>query len=1466
MKKLLALVLALVMTLGLATVGTNAATWSDLKDTDKVAADREEAFKVLNSIQIFESDENNNLNPDAQLTRAEAAKIIATLNLGKTAADNLSGNGGKFSDVPASNWASGYIEYCASTGIIAGRGDGTFDPAGSLTFAAFSKMLLVSLGYVAEVEELVGGEWEFNVARIATTIDLYKGMDTPASKEIVKRADAAQMAFNVLKTPMVTYAYNGTNLLTNISAVGKTAAVYETTAARDTQTISTATVNDGSARGTYMVEFAERHFPKLTRNSHDTDDWGRPCTTWTLNREVVGSFVNSDIVVFTTNEDVKGSELYKVLGGATLLSQYANDLTGAFAFWNIYVDGVELTANTNPTKAAVITRIRNQGSWMGDGLNTIANRIAGAGTELTVYLDEDSYYNYGVVTNDTAKVPVVTIVVRNTWLAEALADYNTTDKNLLLGVYTADDAPETKKAATSKVAADLTGYKEGDWVLVKMTRDDNVVREVSDPEIVKGAYINAYTVVDGMDTITVDSKDEYGIAATAHTDATILRNYTLRELQGFTYDLYTDGQASHLYGIQYASKDTDLVFVAGYEKDSTALAATTLKANLIFMDGTMATKTVSLAPQGNARAFFNAAGKSNQVLNTWFEYAKATDGTIVLRNRLAFAGEVTGAGPAQYSVVLDPTYDVNPDIDSKHTTMAFTDKAGANLFAVGSDNTIYISAVADDSVKTGTAPAVLTGAISRVTGVTKGVKNASMIGVDTDKYEALDKTIVKLNAFNATTTVGGAAKSNAYFVYDANRYIVAAVVLTENTAADHLMYIIDDGNPNGINKRENVAGVGYVDHYTAILDGKTELVDVKVDSLKTNTDTNKLAVNTLYAVAYDSTGEYVVYATEATNTPAQLTGTLNQQRGWAEYVNALTNKTTIQVGDQANRRTTNMLYVKNTLGDNVGYIALNASGNYWVYRPDTDTYTRYGTASAAYAAATTADSKGNGYSVDSVYAMCDKATGSASTMVFIAKLSTAGGVFVAAGNTVTALGTANGTTYKASTASIGNIIVNKTTGTASADVKYTAPLYVARNAAATFTVRAYTQAGALVDAVPVAGTLKDGVLNTRVTFPAGTFTTGETYKFEIDTESFSAVKVRYLDKDGKELTVAASATDTTGDLIYGSATTLVKDGVGVLFADFKADLNKGKYAAQTPAYTITGIVGTDNDKTATANSGVGITGTSTLKALAKTGGTSTMLEAKGDDYVDVKFGAALDPRATRTITVDAGATGKALSTFGVTTATDSALTLTVAATGTTTLSKGANYALSNIKVSLSGDTTNDYGYIVKIGSYGTALIDGSAGATAVSLDTTDVITMDDDVVITADDITVTPMAKIKIVAGSWTANSITLVYNEKVDKTTAEAAAYTWVKAAGTQTGTPVKVGAELQADGKTVVITYKDEILMKGNTIALTATTVEQAGTAGADATYDTWASGNVNAALAATALDTKDGKNIITGLDFAE
>ena len=324
MKKLLALVLALVMSLSLVTI-SNAA----FKDADKI--DYKEAVDVMNAVGVFIGDEKGNFNAKENLTREQAAKIIAYLELGEKAADALVGSA-TFTDVAATRWSAGFVSYCAQAGVVAGY-DGKFDPAGQLTALQFGKMLLVEIGYDAKAAGMVGTDWAINTSKLLATTGLMNGIDGSVN-QVLTREKAAQMTLNALKTPTVEYATKGSNITVNGAEInfGASTPTYVTNTIAKEQTISKDKLTNS---GEYTIELGEKLYKKLVL-SDTTDAFGRPTRTWTFENKKVGEYVKDADLEYTAGTDYE--VVYADLG-----------LTKSAKITEYYVDG----KTTTPAAASV---------------------------------------------------------------------------------------------------------------------------------------------------------------------------------------------------------------------------------------------------------------------------------------------------------------------------------------------------------------------------------------------------------------------------------------------------------------------------------------------------------------------------------------------------------------------------------------------------------------------------------------------------------------------------------------------------------------------------------------------------------------------------------------------------------------------------------------------------------------------------------------------------------------------------------------------------------------------------------------------------------------------------------------------------------------------------------------------------------------------------------------------------------
>ena len=201
MKKLLAMVLALVMTLSLA-VSANAA-FKDVKDINETYA---ESAEVLANLGVFKGYEDGSFNPKGDITRAEVAAIVYRIYTGDVKdvqAKNYE-TYNKFADMAGAGWAKGYIGYCANAAFIKGYPDGNFKPAGKVTGYEALAMILRAVGYDKN-NEFTGADWALHVAQIAQKngiLDNVKGVDlnAPATREVV-----AELLFRAINVPMVSF-------------------------------------------------------------------------------------------------------------------------------------------------------------------------------------------------------------------------------------------------------------------------------------------------------------------------------------------------------------------------------------------------------------------------------------------------------------------------------------------------------------------------------------------------------------------------------------------------------------------------------------------------------------------------------------------------------------------------------------------------------------------------------------------------------------------------------------------------------------------------------------------------------------------------------------------------------------------------------------------------------------------------------------------------------------------------------------------------------------------------------------------------------------------------------------------------------------------------------------------------------------------------------------------------------------
>ena len=410
MKKLLAMVLALVMTLSLA-VSANAA-FKDVKDIDETYA---EAVEVLTGMKVFKGYEDGSFLPKNAITRAEVAAIvyrIYTTDVKDTYVKNYE-TYNKFADMAGAGWAKGYIGYCANAALVKGYPDGNFKPSGKVTGYEVLAMILRAVGY-DQKGEFTGADWALHVAEIAEQNKILKNvkgvdLNAPATRELV-----SELLFQSIQVPMVSY-----------------------TAAFGYQNVSLTGDKDKNLLKNNAT-LGYKNFGLIC--GEDEDEWGRPTKVWANDVNESGKYESGKdseyaIIAYKADASFQAAtaqcDILKELGTK-------KDVKG-----NLIVNGQKLDAVT---------------------LKDVTGKVGAQGRQIEVF------YKYNDA-GDTRIVMIDTFLAYVDGTAEAKFDKNghmTTPYTMTLYVY--DEENVGRKVVLEDKDEAFT-YEEGDYVLVNAYTD-----------------------------------------------------------------------------------------------------------------------------------------------------------------------------------------------------------------------------------------------------------------------------------------------------------------------------------------------------------------------------------------------------------------------------------------------------------------------------------------------------------------------------------------------------------------------------------------------------------------------------------------------------------------------------------------------------------------------------------------------------------------------------------------------------------------------------------------------------------------------------------------------------------------------------------------------------------------------------------------------------------------------------------
>ena len=317
-------VLALVLAFACAFTMFAGAAFTDSADI-KVDAD---VVDTLVSLGIVEGFEDGSFQPNGTVTRAQMAKMIYVLRTGKSDASAYNDDKTSFTDI-GSHWARGYIKYCQSLGIIAGKSNTKFVPNEKVSAQEAAKMLLVTLGYDANKAGLVGTNWAAKTNALADENGLLEDVNTSFTGPC-PRQYAAQLIYNALDTETVVWrddAYTNENYAgTPNKTIGQK---YMGLESKDTGVLAAVSKEDG--KDTFRLTV--NGLPSMTKVEKDYSSL--------LGQEVKVLYKETDKVygVYATDKNLTVTTLVDDIDDA-------DKTNGKFK-----VDGTEYKTNTTSAKA-----------------------------------------------------------------------------------------------------------------------------------------------------------------------------------------------------------------------------------------------------------------------------------------------------------------------------------------------------------------------------------------------------------------------------------------------------------------------------------------------------------------------------------------------------------------------------------------------------------------------------------------------------------------------------------------------------------------------------------------------------------------------------------------------------------------------------------------------------------------------------------------------------------------------------------------------------------------------------------------------------------------------------------------------------------------------------------------------------------------------------------------------------------
>ena len=350
-------VLALVLAFACAFTMFAGAAFTDSADI-KVDAD---VVDTLVSLGIVEGFEDGSFQPNGTVTRAQMAKMIYVLRTGNSDASAYNDEKSSFTDING-HWARGYIKYCQSLGIIAGKSNTKFVPNEKVSAQEAAKMLLVTLGYNAQKAGLVGTGWASKTNALADEAGLLEDVNTSFTAAC-PRQYAAQLIYNAIDAKTVVLRDGEYTDETAMGVANKTIgekymglkktvgtlSSFSKTSGKDTYEMSLTDINENDSSTKYETSFTkvEKDYASLKYKTVKV--------LYKAKDDVYGVFATDDNTSTTgVLADLKMDSDKKVKLDGT---KY--DLASTTT---VYVDGVKVTTDGEKTIKDWVTKYGDGGS------------------------------------------------------------------------------------------------------------------------------------------------------------------------------------------------------------------------------------------------------------------------------------------------------------------------------------------------------------------------------------------------------------------------------------------------------------------------------------------------------------------------------------------------------------------------------------------------------------------------------------------------------------------------------------------------------------------------------------------------------------------------------------------------------------------------------------------------------------------------------------------------------------------------------------------------------------------------------------------------------------------------------------------------------------------------------------------------------------------------------------------------